>query len=166
MKLKISGVMSQCPVVVRCQDGLTAAYKIMQEARVRHLPVVDEEDTLVGIISDRDFQRAMWPMQSADVCALPEGPNATVYDYMSWPVKSLQHTSDLVSAIQLMINEKISAVVVTDQENMIGIITHEDLLRVLVTLLKESESLREKTLRLAYNSPLGQVTETLAAMGI
>jgi len=44
---------------VAWSESLQAAYEQMIKAQVRHLVVTDEYGYLRGIISDRDFQRAM-----------------------------------------------------------------------------------------------------------
>lgn len=54
---------------------------------------------------------------------------------MSWPIKSVSHDAELSQVIDLMIKEKISAVVVTLDKNSFGIVTHEDLLKVLLGFL-------------------------------
>jgi CBS domain-containing protein len=49
----LSEVMTGKPVTVTAEDGILDATKLMEERRIRHLPVV-EGDNLVGIVSIRD----------------------------------------------------------------------------------------------------------------
>ena len=49
----LSEVMTNRPVTVTAEDGILAATKLMEDRRIRHLPVV-EGDNLVGIVSIRD----------------------------------------------------------------------------------------------------------------
>lgn len=142
----------------------------MRKEGFRHLPVVDDLDNVIGIISDRDFQRAMWPINTPDAHGLPDTPHfrkdAVVSEYMSWPVKTLPENTNLVVAIEMMVQNKISSLVITRDEQMTGIVTNEDLLRLLASLLKSSESLKERALHLAYNTPIAKVTELLASAGV
>ena len=170
MNFSIKQSMSANPMTVRSKDDLTAAYIRMKREGYRHMPVVDDQGNLLGMISDRDFKRAMWPMNSVDAHGLPEVPNfrqdSKVGEYMSWPVKALSEDTDLSMAVQTMIDQKISALVILRDGEMTGIVTNEDLLKVLASLLKRPDSLKEKTLALAYNSPLSKVSELLATAGI
>src|SRR5687768_15893175 len=116
-------------------DNLGSTYERMTREKIRHLPVLDDSGTVVGIISDRDFKRAMWPVESAGDNYKTKDPvfksSAVVSDYMSGPVKNVDYKTDLVEVAKLMVEEKISAVLVTQGAELIGIVTHEDLLKVL-----------------------------------
>lgn len=170
MHKTVNEIMSSHPMTVRSKDELSAAYIRMKREGYRHMPVIDDAGNLVGLISDRDFQRAMWPANGADAHGLPEGPNfrknAKVGEYMSGPVKVLPADTDLVVAVRMMIEHKISAVVTTSNNQITGILTHEDLLRVLAALLEDSASIKDKALALAFNSPLGKVSDLLSTAGI
>lgn len=170
MRLKLKQTISENPIITRCDESLKTAYMRMKQAGIRHLPVMDDDGNLAGIISDRDFQRAMWRISLVDAHGLPDGPafkdNALVSEYMTWPVKTLSHINDLQTAVRMMIREKISAIVVTENEEVIGIITHEDLLRVLDSLLTKPDTFKDKVMKFAYNSPLGVVTDLLSSIGI
>ncbi|MGC8612661.1 MAG: CBS domain-containing protein [Conexivisphaera sp.] len=48
-------VMTEDPITVKDTDLVTEAIGKMREADVRHLPVVDSQGKLVGIVSFRDF---------------------------------------------------------------------------------------------------------------
>ncbi|MEZ0289713.1 MAG: CBS domain-containing protein [Sulfolobales archaeon] len=48
-------IMTENPVAVRESDLITTAIDKMRELNVRHLPVVNEEGKLVGVISFRDI---------------------------------------------------------------------------------------------------------------
>ncbi|MGE0528082.1 MAG: HPP family protein [Bdellovibrionales bacterium] len=170
MQLKIGLSISSHPVTVRAKDHLSAAYFRMKREGFRHMPVIDDSGSVIGIISDRDFQRAMWPMSAPDAHGLPDEArfrkDAKIAEYMSWPVKCLPEKTDLLEAVNLMIDQKISAIVITRHGEMTGIVTHEDLLKILTILLKEPGTMKEKVLTLAYNSPLGKVSDLLSAAGL
>ena len=168
MGIKLDLGLSRFPKTARHDELIGVAYQRMLKGGYRHLPVLDNDANLVGIISDRDFQRAKWPISNLVSDTLIEGSlfqeNARVFEYMSWPVRTLPHDSELMSAITLMIEEKISAVVLTENEKMSGIITHEDLLKVLANLnvkLKGAE-----VLQLNHQTPLHKVTEFLAGWNL
>lgn len=170
MELTLKQTMSERPVAVSCDESLTKAYRLMKSQSFRHLPVLDSLGQVVGIISDRDFKKAMWPIPNLESLEFIDEPifrkSAKVHEYMSWPVKLLPHDFDIGAAIRIMIVEKISAVVVMQNEKMVGIVTHEDLLRVLSALLKDPQTLRSKVMSLLYNSPIGKISDVLSGIGI
>jgi CBS domain-containing protein len=50
---RLSEVMTERPVTITAEDGILDATRLMEEKKIRHLPVV-EGDNLVGIVSIRD----------------------------------------------------------------------------------------------------------------
>lgn len=170
MEIKVNQPMSPNPTTINHNDELSSAFIRMRRQGLRHLPVIDDLGNVIGIISDRDFQRAMWPINTPDAHGLPDSPHfrkdARVSDYMTWPVKTLSEDTDLITAIEMMITTKISSVVITRDDQMTGIITHEDLLRVLASLLREPKSIKERALNLAYSTPLGKVADMFSTAGI
>lgn len=55
--MKVSDYMSSAVVTANLGDGLRQTHLRMQEHSIRHMPVVDEHEALVGIVSDRDLRR-------------------------------------------------------------------------------------------------------------
>ncbi len=110
------------------EESLESAYQKMQTHRIRHLPVIDDTNRIVGIISDRDIYKG---------AATSEGK---VQDFMSWPVKTVSYDTDLRIVIRRMIAEKISAFLITYENRITGIVTSEDLLKLLHELLEDKFS--------------------------
>lgn len=144
---RASEVMSKKVIHIGWDAPVAQAFREMQEHRLRHLPVLDHNSNLVGIISDRDIQRAMkselkWEetlhAKVPNFDSVEFDPDAKVRHYMSWPVKTVERTADLRSVAGLMVTDKISAVLVVSGEHPVGIVTTEDLLKVLMGLLGES----------------------------
>jgi CBS domain-containing protein len=54
-ELRVSEAMAKQVQACRPSDSLGDAERMMREARIRRLPVVDEEDALVGMISLADL---------------------------------------------------------------------------------------------------------------
>jgi CBS domain-containing protein len=123
---------SQNLITVNQNDSLLKAYKKMQEMKIRHLPVVDDEGTIVGILSDRDLSRAT--LRQGNVESLDAG--AQVKEWMSWPVEVASSESSLQAVAQRMMDQKISSLLIEGRQGqVVGIITTEDMLRALVNLL-------------------------------
>lgn len=171
MALRIQLFTSGSLVVVNWAASMGEAYELIRDKGIRHLPVVDDEEYVIGLVSDRDFQRAMQVDQPDFISgrvAQPEfDPNARVRDFMSWPVEVIDEARPLSEAARAMIDQKISALLVTREGRAVGIVTTDDLLKA---FLRESESVVERarneiTVELAQ-SPIGQIAQTLANAGI
>lgn len=158
-------------VVASWKSRLEDAYSLMHARGVRHIPVVDDDDNLVGIISDRDFQRAM-QVEGSDLFAAPGekvefGPATIVRDFMSWPVETIEETQSVAEAARHMIDRKISALIVTRDEEAVGIVTTEDLLRALLDAVEgPGDKLKQNVEELVYRSPIGDIAQRIADIGI
>jgi acetoin utilization protein AcuB len=99
--------------------ALEDALEKMERRRIRHLPVIDEEK-LVGLLSDRDTRR----------CLGGEGDAVLVRDVMTpYPKLRCVERGTLVrDAAEVICREKISSLPVVAGEQLVGIVTSEDLL--------------------------------------
>lgn len=53
--MSVSEVMSSPPITIGPEDDLIAAFRLMAEKNIRHLPVVDGEMRIVGFLSWKDM---------------------------------------------------------------------------------------------------------------
>lgn len=141
-KYNAAELMSRHLITIRYDAKLEEAFMLMHEKGIRHLPVVDDQHRMVGILSDRDLQRAMIP----ELLTGPEveyrfDPDHQVSLFMSWPVKTVSDQVLIEDVAYLMFKEKISAFVVVsskDSDQPLGIITTDDLLKLLCSLLEKN----------------------------
>jgi len=134
-------------VKVAPQDSILEAYRRMHMKNIRHLPVF-EDNTLVGMLSDRDIQRAMVVNKTDELnleIFLSEGRK--VEEYMSWPIFTVMDAQPLGFIIEEMINRKISAVLVQNNSfEYVGIITTEDIMFEFLRILNKEEDLKDRPL--------------------
>ena len=144
--------MSKHLITIDWNESMERAYDVLKANEVRHLPVYSNSGEIIGILSDRDVQRAMISqIESVEGHGMRDetidfDPNTRVRDYMSWPPKSVEFNTDLKVVTEKMIAEKISSLLVTKGEKIIGIVTTEDLLKALADLLGESKTPLQWTL--------------------
>ena len=55
----VSRSMTRKVVTVDEEAGILDAQKLMAENKIRHLPIIDENQRLVGIVTDRDIRSAL-----------------------------------------------------------------------------------------------------------
>jgi CBS domain-containing protein len=108
-------------------QSVLEAYKLMCTKNIRHLPVVDKDGIVTGVLSDRDVQRAM----IVDLDEVFLNAKKLVADYMSPIAFTALSDSPLTAIIQEMMEKKISAVVIVDESlKCVGIVTTNDIMRV------------------------------------
>jgi CBS domain-containing protein len=144
-------VMSKEVVSVSPDADLASVFKKMKEHKFRHMPVVDKNNKLIGIISNRDL--------------VEFGTGAVVRDYMSSPVATAAIDTPLGEVTQRMIDKKISALVVVKEKSVVGIITTEDLLRVLKVFLRSHSAPPESAFKFHHQTPIADVIWSLNEMG-
>jgi acetoin utilization protein AcuB len=67
MPPKVSSYMTRQVVSISPDMGIREAFFKMKEHSIRHLPIVDEKDNLIGIISDRELRRPNWVDEANDI---------------------------------------------------------------------------------------------------
>lgn len=127
-----SDIMSPHPVTVAPTTSVREAARLLQTLDVRHLPVVDEEGTLVGMLSDRDLRAVALPYLVGGELAgnVDAMLGTTVGTLMSGDVISVETEDDVSDVVELMLEHKIGAVPVVDGDGaLVGIVSYVDVLR-------------------------------------
>ena len=125
-------MMTPDPITIKAHAKLREAVEILQNLDVRHLPVLDEEGELVGMLSDRDLRGLALPHLVAGEYAgvVQTGLQATVATVMSSNVLSVDPEAEVEEIVELMLDNKIGAVPVVDRDRgLIGIVSYMDVLR-------------------------------------
>ena len=149
--------MSKGLICVAMDAPMEEAASLMEQYRIRHLLVVDGRGGVVGILSDRDVNRAI----DSETNRFPEGANPATF--MAWPVLTVLDSASLADVAQGMIDEKVSAfLVVTRDDSIVGIITSEDLLKQLVAILSAPSPAE----RITYSPLIGEFVRDLQSVGI
>ena len=110
------------------------ALELMEEQDIRHVPVVRSGE-VVGMLSDRDL-RSLGVSLVSDLESLDKLQTrlrGKVASLMTGDVYSVDRTADVKEVVDLMLEEKISAVPVVEEDTatLVGIISYVDVLRAL-----------------------------------
>ena len=141
----ISDIMTPSTAIVTARDTDTVrkALLLLEDQEIRHLPVIDDERRLVGLVSDRDLREYRLPVieeienpdQADDLLDTP------LSEVMSSDVISVDASEGVAAAIDLIIEYRVGALPVLDQttEELVGIVSYIDLLRLTRDLLGADE---------------------------
>ncbi len=128
----VGDVMTRKVVTVGQNDKLLAADGTMRLARIRHLPVVDDDGALSGILTQRDL------FQSGLLRALGYGSHARDQALGSLSVKEAMHNDVITTtpdtrlrdAARVMLEKQIGCLVVLDGKAICGILTEGDFVKL------------------------------------
>lgn len=123
LKIVASQIMSYPVVTLTEENTLEEAWEIAHKTRFRHIPIVNKEGMLVGILSDRTLLRDLFLM----------GGNVKIKEVMTTKVISAAPNSPIQEIAQLFFIERIGSMPITDEQgHPVGIITRGDILRTVM----------------------------------
>ncbi|MDF1614741.1 CBS domain-containing protein [Desulfurivibrio dismutans] len=129
--MDIKKYMSTPPVTIPPAMTIPAARSLLQSHHFRHLPVVDEQGKLLGMVTDRDL-RSAYPSNILDQDSrqqLAQLQHKPVSEIMSRTTFTLPAAASIDDALLLLDRERIGALpVVDDQHRVLGIFSIRDLM--------------------------------------
>ena len=161
-------------IAVRPETKLADAIELMQKGNFRHLPVVDADSKLVGIVTDRDMRSAMPStlLNKTDYQrTFDEVMQNTVAEIMTKNPLTVAPYFTLQDSLLVMRQKKVGALPVVDEHGELkGILSTRDLLRAFVNIMGIEEP--GTLLCILVNEKAGQmkkivdiVTEENVSMG-
>jgi acetoin utilization protein AcuB len=129
--------MTADPICGHPDMPVTEAQALMREKRFRHLPIVDAENKLVGLVTQRSLLRAL----PSDVSHFSRFEVSYVLskikarDVMVRDVLTIGEDTALEEAARIMADEKIGCLPVMREDALVGIITDNDVFTIMVDLL-------------------------------
>jgi CBS domain-containing protein len=133
--MRVRDIMTRSVVTTRPAISVKDAAVVLAGHGVTLLPVLDESDRVVGVLTEADVVRRRIPLgprqgawQGND--AGPPPP-ITVGEVMSSPPLTTNPATDAAELARVMIDRGIRSVPVVDDDRLVGIITRRDLVRTI-----------------------------------
>jgi len=135
-KIFLKDVMINKVYTINIDEPFSRVWDIFRSLGVRHLPVVDDNGILQGIVTQRDLYRIVSPHRTME--------GELVYDkmdldkhilkyVMTKEVVTLSPDDTLRAALELMINSRYGCIPVVDENKYLaGIITQIDVLKMVL----------------------------------
>jgi acetoin utilization protein AcuB len=131
--------MTKAVVTVDPEAPILEAKELMAKHKIRHLPVVEKDDTLIGIVTDRDIRSAMPSELLTHEESQKEKEQASgikIKDIMTKNPVTVSPFNTLEDALLLMQKISVGAFPVVDQQGKLkGIISVKDLMRAFINVL-------------------------------
>ncbi len=139
--ISIDEIMTPTPFTLQQTDSIYAARQLMKEKHIRHIPIVDASQQLVGLLTQSDMLAASEStLQSRDDAQRIElEKNHLVSEAMTTGVATIDEQDNLRAAAMHLLKRKHGCLPVTRAGKLCGIITDFDFVTVAVSLMEIME---------------------------
>lgn len=127
----VKDIMSTDLFTLISSDTFDMVDTLMKWRRIRHVPVVNEENTLMGLITHRDFLKvAVSRLAEVDQKELVKTyRQLKVSDLMQTDVLAVSPKMPLAEAAEIMHTKKFGCLPVVEDDKLVGIVTEADFVR-------------------------------------
>lgn len=155
-------------ITVAPEMPIMDALSLMKSRNIRRMPVVNAQDKLIGIVSDKDLLNA-GPSDATTLSVWEINyliGKIKVQQVMTRAVLTVAGETPIEEAARIMVDNKVGGLPVMEGDKIIGVITESDLFKILLELM----GARETAVRLTALVPdvlgeLDQLTHAIAEAG-
>ncbi|MHC4270732.1 MAG: CBS domain-containing protein [Planctomycetota bacterium] len=122
--LKVKDVMTKNVVCVKKDTIITEALEYLERHNISGLPVVEDDMTLVGVLSEKDVLKFFY--EEIDL------KDKTVAEYMTHPAISFDEGDDLLGVCTCLENHFIRRLPVTTNGKLTGIVSRRDIIKYIL----------------------------------
>jgi CBS domain-containing protein len=126
---------------------LMRAHFIMSHFGLTNLPVTSD-GRVVGVVCRRDIENFVQNYTSGN-----SGSDLKVANFMRSPTRTVDLDNPLEDVVRRMLAEELSAVAIQADNEIVGALTRDDLLEILLEMLKGENHGLEETLKLTQQAP-------------
>lgn len=129
--------MTPDPTCGRPEMPVTEAQALMNQNKIRHLPILDDNGQLVGLVTQRALLKAL-PSDTSSFSRFEVSyvlAKIKVRDVMVTRVLTIHEDTSIEEAARIMADERIGCLPVLRDGRLVGIITDNDLFSTMVDLL-------------------------------
>tara|TARA_B110000014_G_C19771603_1_gene401523 strand:+ start:187 stop:591 length:405 start_codon:yes stop_codon:yes gene_type:complete len=117
-------------------DTIKVASQNLHEKKVGSMPVLDKNENVIGIISERDLSQFIYTERF--------NTNLPVTQIMSKNLVTCDLNTSVTELMDTMTNKKIRHILIIEDKKLLGIVSIGDVVNHLINKIKEeNESLRE-----------------------
>ena len=140
--LKVKDIMTTEVFVLHATQTLELVRSLMRIKHVRHVPIVDEDNSFVGLMTHRDLL-AQTISHLADVDEEEQeylDRHIHIMNIMKTDVLTADPDTDVCTAINMLLENKYGCLPVVSEGRLVGIVTEADFLNLTLGLLRKSEA--------------------------
>ncbi len=127
--LEAKDIMTKKVVCIKKDIPVVDAIRLMAENNITGIPVVEDDMTLLGILSEQDVLRLFHTYE--------DEKDRTVSDFMTQPAVHFEEGEPLLDVCYCLRDNNIRRVPVTSNGKVVGVISRSDILKCILQLLDE-----------------------------
>jgi CBS domain-containing membrane protein len=139
--LTVAEIMTQEPYTLGPDDSLADAHRLMAEHHIRHVPVVTSDNSLVGVVSQRDVLAAS-DSKLLRQAGAGDGPEhyVALSSVMTSPVQTVDEHAGLRGTAMHLQKNKLGCLPVLRDGKLVGIVTDSDFVAIAINLMEQIEA--------------------------
>ena len=140
--LKVKDIMTSEVFVLHAAQTLELVRSLMRIKHVRHVPIVEPDNTFVGLMTHRDLL-AQTISHLADVDEEEQeylDRNIHIMNIMKTDVTTADPEMDICGAITLLLEHKYGCLPIVSEGKLVGIVTEADFLKLTLELLQKTKN--------------------------
>ncbi|MFT5699965.1 MAG: acetoin utilization protein AcuB [Desulforhopalus sp.] len=153
-------------ITVTAGESIANACSLMEDNRIRRIPVIDEEHKLLGIISKEDLKKALPSVVDAslDDTTRALAHQVKVDTFMTRTPITVAPTDTLEKVATIMRKHKVGGIPVIENDFLVGIITDSDIFDAFVEVLGSPETNTRIELSISHDpTSIYKIFDVLAA---
>ncbi|MBT8127235.1 MAG: CBS domain-containing protein [Gammaproteobacteria bacterium] len=139
--ITVEEFMTTEPWTLHETDSIDDAREIMTDRHIRHIPVTDGDNHLVGLVTQRDILAATDPVQLliAKSASNTGAAGLKIADIMTRNVSVVGVKDSLREAALYLQSHKYGCMPVVTDDRLVGIITDSDFIAIAINLIEQAE---------------------------
>ncbi|PMN71852.1 CBS domain-containing protein [Enterovibrio norvegicus] len=144
--LTVNEMMTPEPITLTSKHTIYDAKRLMESKRIRHIPIVSADNTLRGLVTQRDVLSAQSSSLEKAIGEL-DPMHAPLECFTRKEICTVSSYGGLKEAALYMQQHKFGCLPVVDDNRLVGIITDTDFVAIAINLLEiqeETEPMEEE----------------------
>ena len=139
--ITVDEFMTTEPCALRDINTINDAWQIMTEKHIRHIPITDSENHLLGLVTQRDVLAATGPafLTSEKSDSIVDQTDIRLSEIMIRNVQVVHPTDSLRQAAIYLQAHKYGCLPVVSDDCLVGIVTDSDFIAIAINLLEQAE---------------------------
>jgi CBS domain-containing protein len=127
--MRAQDIMSRPVVTVTPETSAKRVAELLAENGFTAVPVLDEDDRLIGIVTEADLIRDRVPPDPRSGPRAHPAPGRTAGALMTTPAAGMSPRSDVAELSRALLDGRIRAMPIVDGSRVVGIVTRGDIVR-------------------------------------
>ena len=128
--LEAKDIMTKDIIYIKREIPIIEAVKLMAKHDITGIPVVEDDMTLAGILSEQDVLRLLHTYE--------DEKDKTVKDFMTQPAIHFEENELLLDVCYCLRDNPIRRVPVTSNDKLVGVISRSDIIKCILKLCEEN----------------------------